>query len=275
MAKVRKQFSTVKGIDRVSLLDFSQTGFSAQRGYPVQFYVQGPDWDALGGYAYQMMDKMKASGLMTDVDTDYNPGMPEIQIHPDRTKANEQGVTSLSVGNTVNAMMGGLKWGKYTGRGKRYDVRVRLAEADRTTPKDLSRIWVRNNYGEVKRLTDVVDYETKSALFAVTRYNRQRSDQHFRQSRPKERSQEEALKKVHEIAKDVLPSGYNILESGNSQLFRETSQSLLFTFILGIFVAYMVLATQFNSFIHPVSVLLALPFSLTGAFFGFSPCTRA
>ena len=176
-------------------------------------------------------------------------------------------MTALSVGNTINAMMGGLKWGKFTGRGKRYDVRVRLAEADRTTPKDLSRIWVRNNYGEVKRLTDVVDYDTKPALFAVTRYNRQRSISIFANP-AKGASQEEALNKVHEIAKEVLPSGYNILESGNAQLFRETSTSLLFTFILGIFVAYMVLATQFNSFIHPVSVLLALPFSLTGAFFG-------
>lgn len=204
---------------------------------------------------------------MTDVDTDYHPGMPEIQVHPDREKANAQGVTSLSVGNTVNAMMGGLKWGKYTGRGKRYDVRVRLAEADRTTPKDLSRIWVRNNYGEVKRLTDVVDYDTKPALFAVTRYNRQRSINIFANP-AKGTSQDEALKKVHEIAKELLPSGYNILESGNSQLLHDTSTSLKFTFILGIFVAYMVLATQFNSFIHPVSVLLALPFSLTGAFFG-------
>ncbi len=267
MAKVRQQFSKVKGLERVSLLDFSQTGFSGQRGYPVQFYVQGPDWDTLATYAYQMMDKMKASGLMTDVDTDYHPGMPEIQVHPDREKANAQGVTALSVGKTINAMMGGLKWGKYTGRGKRYDVRVRLAEADRTTPKDLSRIWVRNNFGEVKRLTDVVNYQTKPALFAVTRYNRQRSISVFANP-AKGSSQEEALTKVHAIAKEILPTGYNILESGNSQLFRETSTSLLFTFILGIFVAYMVLATQFNSFIHPVSVLLALPFSLTGAFFG-------
>ena len=84
---------------------------------------------------------------------------------------------------------------------------------------------MRNNYGEVKRLTDVVSYETKPALFAVTRYNRQRSISIFANP-AKGTSQDEALKKVHEIAKEVLPSGYNILESGNSQLFRETSSSL-------------------------------------------------
>ena len=229
MTRVRDDFSKVKGVDRVSILDFSQAGFSAQRAFPVQFYLQGPDWDKLADLAHQMMDKMKASGTMTDVDTDYNPGMPELQIHPNREKANERGVTSLAIGNTINAMFGGLKWGKYTGRGKRYDVRVRLADADRTTPKDLSRIWVRNNYGEVVRLTDVIDYQTHPALFAVTRYNRQRSINIFANP-TKGSSQQEALNKVHQIAQEVLPSGYNILESGNSQLFKETQNSLMFTF---------------------------------------------
>src|ERR1039458_147640 len=134
-------------------------------------------------------------------------------------------------------MFSGIKWGKYTGRGKRYDVRVRLADTDRTTPKDLSRIWVRNNYGEVVRLGDVVNYETKPALFTITRYNRQRSITVYANP-AKGASQEEALKKVQEIGKQILPDNYNIVESGNSQLLRETSLSLLFTFILGIFVAY-------------------------------------
>ena len=115
------------------------------------------------------------------------------------------------------------------------------------------------------RLSDVMSYETKPALFTITRYNRQRSITIYANP-AKGASQEEALKKVQGIAKEILPDNYNIVEAGNSQLLRETSVSLLFTFILGIFVAYMVLATQFNSFIHPVTVLLALPFSLTGAF---------
>jgi len=146
-----------------------------------------------------------------------------------------------------------------------HQARVRLAEADRTTPKDLSRIWVRNNFGEVVRLTDVVDSEVKPALFAVTRYNRQRSITIFANP-AKGSSQDEALKKVRAIAQEVLPDGYNILEAGNAQLFRETSTSLLVTFVVGIFIAYMVLATQLNSFLHPWTVLLALPFSITGAF---------
>ena len=265
MAVLRKKLSSVPGIQRASVLDLSQTGFSAKRGYPVQFMVQGPDWDRLAELAGAFMQKMKASGLMTDLDTDYNPGMPEIQIHPDRAKTAASGITSLAIGQTVNAMFGGLKWGKFTGRGKRYDVRVRLADKDRQTPKDLTRIWVRDNFGQVIRLSDVVKSEIKSALFAITRYNRERSITVFANPVPG-KSQGEALAEVEKIAHDILPEGYHTVMTGNAQLLSESFQSLGFVLLLGIFVAYMVLATQFKSFIHPITVLLALPFSVTGAF---------
>jgi HAE1 family hydrophobic/amphiphilic exporter-1 len=264
MGILRKQIASVKGVQRVSIMDLSQSGFSAKRAYPIQFMVQGPDWDKLAEVAAAFRKKMKDSGLMTDIDTDYNPGMPEIQIHPDRTKCAEKGITSLAIGNTINAMFGGVKWGKYTGRGKRYDVRVRLADKYRHTPQDLSRIWVRNIFGQVVRLSDVITSEIKPSLFAVTRFNRQRSITVFANP-AKGKSQGEALTAVNDIAKQVLPDGYNIIMAGNSQLFADSFKSLGFVLLLGIFVAYMVLATQFDSLIHPLTVLMALPFSVTGA----------
>src|SRR5262249_17117274 len=80
--------------------------------------------------------------------------------------------------------------------------------------------------------------------------------------------QQEALKAVEQIARTGLPAGYHIVLTGSAQTFRDSLQSLLFALLLGIFVSYMVLASQFNSFVHPVSVLMALPFSLSGAFIG-------
>ncbi|MCX5797067.1 MAG: efflux RND transporter permease subunit [Elusimicrobia bacterium] len=264
MGILRKQLSGVAGVERVSILDMSQSGFSAKRGYPVQFMVQGPDWDKLAELSGVFRRKMKDSGLMTDIDTDYNPGMPEIQIRPDRAKTAESGITSRAIGDTINAMFGGIKAGKFTGRGKRYDVRVRLADKDRHTPKDLSRIWVRNNYAQVIPLSDVVKSEIKPALFAVTRYNRQRSITVYANP-AKGKSQGEALAAVDKIAREILPEGYHIILAGNAQLFADSFKSLGFVLLLGVFVAYMVLGTQFNSFIHPVTVLMALPFSVTGA----------
>jgi HAE1 family hydrophobic/amphiphilic exporter-1 len=265
MATVRKQFSKVPGIDRVSILDMSQAGFSAQRGYPIQFMIQGPDWDKLAELGKTFREKMKTTGLMTDIDTDYNPGMPEIQIRPDRQKAAEHGITARSIGDTINAMVGGLKYGKFTGRGKRYDVRVRLAGADINSPDSLNRIWVRDQFGNVVRLPEVITRETKPALFAITRFNRERSVSVFGNPAVG-KSQGDGLKAVTAIAKEILPEGYHIVMSGNAQLFSDSFKDLLFVMVLGVFVAYMILATQYNSFIHPVTVLMALPFSATGAF---------
>jgi hydrophobe/amphiphile efflux-1 (HAE1) family protein len=265
MATVRQRFSAVPGIDRVSIMDMSQSGFSAKRGYPIQFMVQGPDWDKLAELGAAFREKMKATGMMSDIDTDYNPGMPEIQIRPDRQKAAEYGITARAIGDTINAMVGGVKFGKFTGRGKRYDVRVRLAGADINSPADLDRIWVRDNFGNVVKLPQVITRQIKPSLFAITRYDRERAVSVFANPAGGY-SQGDGLKKVQEIAKEILPPGYHITLSGNAQLFSESFTSLIFVLILGIFVAYMILATQYNSFIHPVTVLMALPFSATGAF---------
>ncbi|MDE2141605.1 MAG: efflux RND transporter permease subunit [Elusimicrobia bacterium] len=269
MALVRSEFSKAPGMDRVSILDMSQAGFSAQRGYPIQFMIQGPEWGKLAEYGAEFRKRMKATGLMTDVDTDYNPGMPEIQIHPDRQKAAEHGITARSIGDTINAMIGGVKYGKFTQRGKRYDVRVRLVDKDRNSPKDIDRIWVRDQFGNVVRLPEVITQKVEPSLFAISRYNRERSVSVFANPAAG-KSQGEGLEAVQAMAKDILPEGYHIVMSGNAQLFKESQMNMLFVMIMGVFVAYMILATQYNSFIHPVTVLMALPFSVTGAFLGLA-----
>jgi len=265
MKIVRKKFNAITGIDRAVIQDLSLTGFTAQRGFPVEFTVRGPDWAKLGDLGLEIKKRMKESGLMTDVDTDFQTGMPELQIYPDRQKALERGVNVLSIADTINAMIGGVRNGKFTNNGKRYDIRVRLDEADRTNAEDIQKIFVRNQYGELVRLSSVVTAEVKPTLFSVTRKNRERAVSIYANPAPGH-SQDEALKAVTRIGKQVLPEGYRLVFSGGSQAFKESNQSLIFALILGIFVAYMVLGTQFNSFLHPFTVLLALPFSVSGAF---------
>ncbi len=265
MQIVRKEFNNIPGVDRASIQDLSLTGFTAQRGFPIEFTVRGPDWDKLGNISQAMMKRMKASGIMTDIDTDFQLGMPELQIYPDRKKAAEHGVSVLSIADTINAMVGGVRSGKFTSHGKRYDIRVRLAEADRSNPKDIQKMWVRNEFGEVVPLSAVVTSAVNPSLFSITRKNRERAVSIYANPAPGH-SQQEALDIVSKIGKEVLPNDYRLVFSGGSQAFKESFQSLIFALFLGIFVAYMVLGTQFNSFIHPFTVLLALPFSITGAF---------
>ncbi len=265
MGVARKELSNIPGLDRVIMQDLSLSGFTAQRGFPIEFTVRGPEWDKLADYSRKIMDRMKESGLMTDIDTDYQLGMPEVKVYPDREKAARRGVDIRSIGDTINAMIGGVRNGKYTGGSQRYDIRVRLVESDRSKPSDISRIWVRNNHGEVVRLSDVVTLAQRPTLFSITRWNRERAVSVFANPSPG-KSQAEAIDAVQRIGAEVLPSGYRLVLSGSSQTFKESFGSLIFVLVLGIFVAYMVLGSQFNSFIHPFTVLLALPFSVTGAF---------
>ncbi len=261
---LRGGLKKIEGVQRVSVQDLSQSGFTSQRGFPVEFTLRGRDFEKMGVLADGIMEKMQAAGLMVDVDTDYRLGMPEVRVAPDREKANERGVTVASIANTINAMIGGVRAGKYTRGGKRYDIRVRLTDADRRRPADIGNIFVRNNRGELVRLSDVSALVEKPTLLTITRRNRERAVGVFANVAPG-KSQGEALAYIESLAKD-LPEGYRVVFSGSAQTFKESFQSLLFALVLGIFVAYMVLGAQFNSFVHPFTVLLALPFSVTGAF---------
>ncbi|MDE2236434.1 MAG: efflux RND transporter permease subunit, partial [Elusimicrobia bacterium] len=186
-------------------------------------------------------------------------------IIPDRAKAALHGVTVSNIADTISALVGGLRIGKYTdAAGHRDDIRVKLLNRDNRSPQDISRIWLRNNRGEMVPLSQVVTMRRKPVLLTITRYNRERAISIFGNVAPG-KSQSDAMDLVERLGRG-LPEGYHIVLSGSSQAFKESFESLLVALVLGILVAYMVLGAQFNSFIHPFTVLLALPFSATGAF---------
>lgn len=261
----RKMITGIPGVDKAFIQDLSLSGFASNRGFPVEFTLVGSDWDKMGELSATLIDRMKKSGTMVDSDSDYLLGQPEVRVIPNRDKAAQRGVNVASIGNTINAMVGGVRIGKYSKDGRRYDIRLRLTGVDRESPSDINKIWIRNIHGEVIKLGDVVGLNEKKTLLSITRKNRERAISIFANVTPGH-SQEEALNEVQKIAKEVLPEGYRIKFSGSAQTFKESFQILIIALFLGILVAYMVLASQYNSFIHPIVVLMALPFSMTGAF---------
>ena len=263
MADMRQALNAIPSL-RVSIQDLSQQGFSAQRGFPVEFTVRGPDWGVLADNAQKIMAEMKASPLFVDVDTDYQLGMPEAQITPNRKLAADLGVSMQDIGDTLNALIGGVRAVKFKDQGKRYDARVRLLASQRLRPEDISPLFVRTRSGDLVRLTDLVKVDVKPSLLTITRRNKSRAIGVFANVAPG-KSQADALQEVRKIAKRTLPEGYEAVLSGSAQTFQESFESLIFALVLGLAVSYMVLASQFNSFIHPVTVLMALPFSFTGA----------
>ncbi len=264
MAVCRNEFKKIPDLHAV-IQDLSTRNFVASRGFPVEFAVQGPEWEDLAKYSRQIMDELDKSGLLTDLDTDYKVGMPELHVIPDRTAAAAHGVSVASINQTVNALMGGVIVGQYSKGGHRYDIRLKLEESKQDPVNKIKSIFVRNNRGELIPLASLVSVQEKSAMVEINRRNRERSVTIYANLKPGY-SQQAALKMVEEVSKRILPVGYHISMGGSSQTFTESFQSLIFALVLGLFVAYMVLASQFNSFVDPFIVLLALPFSVSGVF---------
>ncbi len=264
MAQFRRDLTNIPNA-KFSFQDLSTRGLTARRSQPVEFNLRGTDYDVLNKSAHTIMERLEKSGLMVDLDTNYRAGMPELQITPDRAAAAARGVTMDNIGRTINAAVGGVRQGKFTNDGRRYDVRLRLRPEDRVTEDDVRAVTVRTSYGEIISLADVVKMETVKTLQAVSRVNRQRAISVTANLAPGA-SQAAALNEAERVAHEVLPPGYTVHLEGGSQTFQDSFKNLWFAFLLGIIVAYMVLASQFNSFVHPFTVLLALPFSISGAF---------
>ena len=262
--RIRKELNSYPGA-RAGVQDLSQQGFTAQRGFPVEFSVRGPEWDKLIDYSTTIREKLAASGLVTDVDTDYQVGMPELRIVPDRDRCADLGVSVEEVATTINALVGGVRSGKYSTGGRRIDVRTRLLANQRTRPEDLSRLRVRTSSGDLIPLSALVKEDERPALQSVTRRDRERAISIYGNVAPGH-AQNEALAYVETLSKD-LPTGYRAVLGGSSVAFRESMGQLMFALVLGVLVAYMVLASQFNSFMHPVTVLSILPLSVAGAAF--------
>ncbi|MBV9945246.1 MAG: efflux RND transporter permease subunit, partial [Myxococcales bacterium] len=260
----RREFSTYPGL-RASVQDLSQQGFAGQRGSPVEFSVRGSDWGTLVELSKKLKAEAAASGLVVDVDSDYALGAPELVITPDRARAADIGVSVQDIATTVSSLVGGLVVGQYSNAGRRMDIRLRLTASQRTRPEDLNVLRVRTTGGTLVPLSSVVQTSQQAELQQINHADRERAITITGNVGPGH-SQGEALAYVQSLAASV-PPGYRVVLGGQSSQFGDAMSSLVFALLVGILVAYMVLASQFNSFLHPVTVLTILPLSVAGAVF--------
>ncbi|MCI0365162.1 MAG: efflux RND transporter permease subunit, partial [Phycisphaerales bacterium] len=276
MAQVRSDLEKVADI-RVVLRDQSTEGFTAQRGDPVDFAIQG-DWDRLPRFSQEIMDEMVRSGKYQDIDSDYRPGMPEVRILPNRDKLALVNMTMAHLANSLSLHVGGQRIAKYTEGGRRYDIRMRLQLPQRASPSQLESILLRAGDNRLVPLGDVANIDIVSTLPIINRYNHQRKVQISASpapgvsqgeaiayfdvivdkakktltekvwNRPEISGEREAASGSGEYARD-----FTITELGNAEAMRDTINSLVFALVLGIIIAYMILGVQFNSFVHPLT----------------------
>ncbi|MEI6845747.1 MAG: efflux RND transporter permease subunit, partial [Candidatus Firestonebacteria bacterium] len=165
MEVIRTETKEIKGV-RVIVQDpslsFSSGGHGG--GKPVSFSIRGPEWEKLVEYSEKIMVEMEKSKKMVDIDTNYQSGMPELEIIPDRVKARDRGIDVAQITDTVNVMMAGSAVGKYSDSGRRYDIRVSLPVSERSSAESIKTLLVRNNRGELIPIADVVKINQKKGL---------------------------------------------------------------------------------------------------------------
>ncbi|OFZ49023.1 MAG: hypothetical protein A2381_15565 [Bdellovibrionales bacterium RIFOXYB1_FULL_37_110] len=260
----RKELRDIKGV-RATIQDPSLSALGGRRSFPIQFTIKGPKWERLIELSDNITKKMEETNLMTDIDTNYQAGMPEVRIVPDRIKARQYGVDVHDIIQTVNVMMSGAVAGKYSQDGRRSDIRVGLPAKSRNSLDSIKQLKVRNDQGELIPLEKVINVEKRTGLQAISREDRQRAI-NVHANVATHSSQAKAMEETQKILITNLPDGYSFVVSGSAKTFQESFSGLILALILGILISYMVLASQFNSFVHPITILTALPFSISGAF---------
>jgi hydrophobe/amphiphile efflux-1 (HAE1) family protein len=237
----------------------------SKHGTNVELSIRGPDYAVLKEKVAEMTKRFAASKMLTDIDTDFKDGATEVHVSPDREKAAASGVSVQDIADTINTAIGGVRDGYFTNGIRRYDVRLRLVPEQWRTTSDINQLLIRTSYGELIPLSSVTKVTEEKNLLTITREGRERAINMYANSATGV-SLDKAMEYARTTAKDVLPVGYHLAEVGASKDAMDAGIDFLFTLVMGLVVSYMVLAIQFNSFIHPIPVMIALPFSLTGAF---------
>jgi multidrug efflux pump subunit AcrB len=259
---IRRELQQIPGV-RANVQDLSQQGFGGGRGKPVEISVRGADWPSLIALSNDVKKKLEASGLAVDVDSDYTLGPPELAVSPDRPAASDVGVNVSDIATTITTLIGGATVGQFSTAGRRMDIEMRLLAGQRTRPEDLALLQVRSTTGTLVPLSSVTTSADIPELQSINHANRQRAIRITGNVGPGH-SQSEVLTYIAELQHDA-PVGYSLVLSGQSSQFGDSMASLGFALIVGIVFAYMVLASQFNSLLHPITVLTILPLSLAGA----------
>ena len=264
-AEIRKKVNQIPGL-KGTAEDISMIG-GGQRNVPIQYAIRGLDLDVLQNYTKQITTELAKRPGVVDVDSSLEAGKPELKVFIDRNKAADMGVSVASIADAINILISGevdITKYKDEAKGRRYDVRVRLNPEDRVNPRDLERLYVRAKDGRLIELANVIRIQEGGGPSVINRVDRQRAMIVFASLEGKPLAQ--AMSELDAIAGKVLTPGYTARYKGAADTMKESFQYLLFALFLGVVMAYMVLAAQFESFIHPFTVLLSMPLSFIGAF---------
>jgi HAE1 family hydrophobic/amphiphilic exporter-1 len=236
------------------------------RSVPVQLVIRGRDLEDVNKRTIAIKDEFAKLPGIVDADTSIETGKPEVRVRIDRDKAANLGVSASSIGGTVNTMIGGEIIGKYKDKleGERYDITARLTSADRDRPLDVEALWVRSSTGELVSMRDITRIETGKGPTIIMHDNRQRAATLFAGTE-KTKPMAEAMTDLDKIVKKNMSPGISARYVGMADAMRDSFKNIAFALVIAIIMVYMILASQFESFVHPFTIMFSLPVSLIGA----------
>jgi HAE1 family hydrophobic/amphiphilic exporter-1 len=262
MADARKALGNIPGLS-TRVFDPSSM-FGAGGDGEFEFNIRGnvelAELDALSD---RFIRELETRPGFVDITKNLKMGLPEVRVVPDREKSAALGVSASSIATVVQASIGGLDIGKFKSGGHRYDIRMRLKESQRNDPDSIGQLFVRTRQGDVAELRNLVSIETGAAPSKISRRDRMRSVTVSTNLEGIPVGQ--AISETEALAKTILPEGVSISFAGSAEAFLESVQQFAIAIGLAILIIYMVLAAQFESLVHPLTVMLALPLSLLGA----------
>ncbi len=237
-------------------------------GKPVQAVIGGPDYERLAEWSERLYALAQANPGLTNVDTSFKARKPQIRVSVDRDRAADLGVSLQTVGRTLETMLGSRTVTTYIERGREYDVILQGRDDFRETSADLTNIHVRSSrVGELIPLASVIRLEETSGTMELSRFNRLRSIEISADLAPGY-TMGEAVRWFAESVARELPPEATLMWDGESGEFTRTGQQMYWTFLLALAVVYLVLAAQFESFVHPLIIMVTVPLALLGAVFG-------
>ena len=263
MNMIRDELKKLRDV-RASVEVPSIVGARGGRQTDIQYAVKGDSLEELARIADKLVEYLKSVGGYEDVDTDIRVNQPEIRIEVNREKLADLGISVKDVSDTLNALFGKLWIGTYELGSESYDVYIKAEESFLKTFENLKNVYVRAKNGELVPITAVVDYKLAPGYNVINRFNRQYSFILFANLRDK--SIGEAVEEIESFLKENLPPGYTFEATGHTKEFSRAFEGLFLALLVAVVGVYMILASLFESLIHPFTVMLTLPLAVSGVF---------
>ncbi|MGL5637335.1 MAG: efflux RND transporter permease subunit, partial [Bacteroidales bacterium] len=243
-------------------------------GMPVQYVLQANSLEKLQEFVPKFMQKVNESPIFQMADVDLKFTKPETRITINRDKANQLGVNTINIAQTLQYALSGQRMGYFYMNGKQYQILGEINRQQRNTPLDLKSIFVRSQGAEMIQLDNLISLHEDVAPPQLYRYNRFVSAT-VSTGLAKGKTIGDGLDEMDRIAKEVLDDTFRTALTGESKEFRESSSSLLFAFVLALMLIYLVLAAQFESFKDPMVIMVTVPLAIAGAlmFMSYSDTT--